>query len=46
MSLSAWAVAILVVVGGVIVLNHLGVGLGAAIGTAMHGLEHFLGRPL
>jgi hypothetical protein len=46
MSLSGWAMAVLLVVGGVIVLNHLGVGLGAAIGGALHGLEHFLGRPL
>lgn len=46
MHLSAWVVGILLIVGGVIVLNHLGVDIGTAIGSAVHSVERSLGQPL
>ena len=46
MELEGWVVAVLLIVGGVLVLNHAGVDVGAAIGNGLHGLERFLGQPL
>ena len=45
MNLEGWAISVLLIVGGVVVLNHLGVDVGAAIGTSLRGLEHLLGSP-
>ena len=46
MNVEGWAISVLLIVGGIVVLNHLGVDLGAAIGSSMRGLEHWLGSPL
>jgi hypothetical protein len=46
MELEGWVVAVLLIVGGVIVLNHAGVEVGAAIGNSLHGIEHFLDQPI
>jgi hypothetical protein len=42
----AWFVTVTLVVGAVVVFFFLGFNLASAIGSALHGLEHFLGRPL
>jgi hypothetical protein len=46
MDLEGWALSLLLVVGGVVVLNHLGLDLSAAIATTIHGLERALNAPL
>ncbi|HEV2165766.1 MAG TPA: hypothetical protein VGS23_02125 [Thermoplasmata archaeon] len=46
MNVEGWAISVLLIVGGIVVLNHLGVDLGAAIATSMHGLERWLGSPV
>jgi hypothetical protein len=45
-AMMSWFLSVLAVLGLVLVLNHLGVDVTAAIGSAVHGAEHFLGRPL
>ncbi len=46
MHLSSWIVAILLIVGGAVVLNHLGVDIGTLVANAAHSVEHVLGQPL
>jgi hypothetical protein len=45
-AMMGWFLTVLGVLGLVIVLHHLGVDMTAAIGSVLHGAEHFLGRPL
>jgi hypothetical protein len=45
-AMMSWFLTVLGVLGLVIVLHHLGVDLTAAIGSALHGAEQLLGRPL
>ncbi|HEV8050130.1 MAG TPA: hypothetical protein VGP88_06010 [Thermoplasmata archaeon] len=42
----AWFVTVALVVGALIVFFFLGWNLAGAIGSALHGVEHFLGHPL
>ncbi|MCI4324598.1 MAG: hypothetical protein L3K00_01740 [Thermoplasmata archaeon] len=42
----AWFLTVSLVVGIVVVFFFLGFNLAAEIGTALHGIEHFLGEPL
>jgi hypothetical protein len=42
----AWFVTVTLVLGAVVVFFFLGWNIASAIGSALHGLEHFLGRPL
>jgi hypothetical protein len=42
----AWFVTVTLVVGALIVFFFLGWNLAGAIGSALHGIEHFLGHPL
>jgi len=42
----AWFVTATLVVGALVVFFFLGWNLAGSIGSALHGLEHFLGRPL
>ena len=42
----AWLVTVTLVVGAVVVFFFLGWNLATEIGSALHGLEHFLGQPL
>jgi hypothetical protein len=41
-----WAAVVLVLLGGFLVVGHLGVDLGSAVSASIHGLEHVLARPL
>jgi hypothetical protein len=42
----SWFVTVVIVLGLVFALNHLGVDVGAVIGSALHSAEHFLSEPL
>jgi hypothetical protein len=42
----AWFVTVTLVVGAIVVFFFLGWNLAGEIGSALHGLEHFLGQPL
>jgi type VI protein secretion system component VasF len=42
----AWFVTATLVVGALVVFFFLGWDLAGSIGSALHGLEHFLGQPL
>jgi hypothetical protein len=46
MHVSSWVVAILLVIGGAVVLNHLGLDVGGVIANSAHALERALGQPL
>ncbi|MCI4332001.1 MAG: hypothetical protein L3K19_09190 [Thermoplasmata archaeon] len=45
-SFTAWFTSVVMVLGAVIVFNHLGVNLSPLLGSALHGIEHALGMPL
>jgi hypothetical protein len=45
-AIMSWFLSVLAVLGLVLALNHLGVDATAAIGSALHSTEHFLGQPL
>jgi hypothetical protein len=42
----SWFLTVSLVVGIVVVFFFLGWNLAAQIGSALHGIEHFLGQPL
>jgi hypothetical protein len=42
----AWFVTVTLVVGAIVVFFFLGWNLAGQIGSALHGVEHFLGQPL
>ncbi|MCI4329567.1 MAG: hypothetical protein ACHQ16_04820 [Candidatus Lutacidiplasmatales archaeon] len=42
----AWFVTVSLVVGIIVVFFFLGWNMAAQIGSALHGIEHFLGQPL
>jgi hypothetical protein len=42
----SWMVSVVAVLGLVLALHHLGVDVGANVGTALHEAELFLGQPL
>jgi hypothetical protein len=46
MELEGWVVTVLLLLGGVVVLNHIGVDIGSAMAGTVHGVERLLGRPL
>jgi hypothetical protein len=41
-----WTVLVLLIVAGVIALEHVGYNSGAAIAASLHGIEHTLGQSL
>ena len=45
-AVQAWFVTVLLAVGLVVVFFFLGWNIASAIGSGLHGLERFLGRPL
>jgi hypothetical protein len=45
-AMKSWFLSVLAILGLVLILNHLGVDVTAAMGSAVHGAEHLLGRPL
>lgn len=45
-ALSSWALSVLGVLALVLALHHLGVDATAAVGSALRGIEHFLGQPI
>jgi len=45
-AMMSWFLTVLGVLCLVLALNYLGVNAMAAVGTMLHGTEHFLGRPL
>jgi hypothetical protein len=45
-AMRSWFVTVVAVLGLVLVLHHLGVDVTGAIGSAVHGAEQILGRPL
>ncbi len=42
----SWFVSVVAVLGLVLALHQLGVNVGANLGMAVQGAEHFLGQPL
>lgn len=42
----AWFVTVSLIVGAIVVFFFLGWNMAAEIGSALHGIEHFLGQPL
>jgi hypothetical protein len=46
MHVSSWLVAILLLIGAAVVMNHLGLEVGALIAGTVHAVEHALGQPL
>ncbi|MGA7923866.1 MAG: hypothetical protein WCA77_07815 [Thermoplasmata archaeon] len=42
----AWFTALVLAVGGILALAHLGLNIDAVISGWVHGLEHTLARPL
>jgi hypothetical protein len=46
MNAEEWALALLLVLGAVVMVHHLGVDVGGTVSRSLHGLEHFLGQPL
>jgi hypothetical protein len=46
MELEGWVIAVLLIIGAVLTLNHLGVDVGPAMASAIRGSIHFLGQPL
>jgi hypothetical protein len=45
-AMRSWFYAVIGVLGLVLVLHHLGIDVTGAMGSAVHGLEQVLGRPL
>ncbi len=45
-AMMSWFLSVVAILGLVLALNHLGVDVMSAIGSAVHGTEQFLGRPL
>ncbi|MGA9840333.1 MAG: hypothetical protein WBE40_08935 [Thermoplasmata archaeon] len=45
-AVKSWFLSVILVLGLVLALNHLGVDVTSAISSAMHGAAHFLNRPL
>lgn len=43
---TAWFVTVVLLLGGVLVLHHLGWDVAASVQTALHGVEHLLGHPI
>ena len=43
---SSWFVSVMAVHGLVLALHHLGMDVGAQVGTVLHDAELFLGQPL
>jgi hypothetical protein len=41
-----WALAILAIVGGFVLLGHLGVDISGPLVGSLHGLERLMARPL
>jgi hypothetical protein len=42
----AWFTTMVVLLGGILALEHLGVNIGPAIGAVVRGVVHWLGVPL
>jgi len=42
----AWFTTVVLVLSLVLVLGQMGVAVTPAIGTALHGVEHWLGQPI
>jgi hypothetical protein len=45
-AMKSWFLTVVAVLGLVLVLHHLGVDVTGTIGSAVHGAEQLLGRPL
>jgi hypothetical protein len=43
---TGWSAAILLMLGGILALAHLGVNIEIGVGSLLHGLQHALARPL
>lgn len=46
MEWEGWALVLIVVVGGFVLLGHMGVDLAGSVADSLHGFEHLMGRPL
>ncbi|MCI4317762.1 MAG: hypothetical protein L3J96_04425 [Thermoplasmata archaeon] len=45
-TLAAWTVTVFLLIAGLLVLHHLGLNLGAVVGSSLHSIERALGEPL
>jgi hypothetical protein len=45
-AIETWSVAVLILLGGYLVVGHLGVDLGSALSAGIHGMERLLSQPL
>ena len=45
-AMESWFVSVLMILGLVLALHHLGVDVTASVGSTLRNLEHFLNQPL